>query len=90
MNGHKHFLRGVKQGLGTVLDLLVGDAVGNEWVEQIARRREGLRDLIQMRTGKSPSAGTPPEGDVEQFQGEEWLYSEVLSHMESQVGDRDD
>ena len=90
MNGHKHFLRGAKRGLGTVPDLLVGDSVSNEWVEKIARRRDGLRDMIQMRTGKAPSAGTPPAGDVEQFQGEDWLYSEVSSHMESKVGDRND
>ncbi|MDE2805356.1 MAG: hypothetical protein OXN18_09460 [Gemmatimonadota bacterium] len=70
MNKQQHFLRGVKRGLGTVLDLLAGDRVRNEWVEQIARQRDGLRDLIQMRTGKTPSAGTPPEGDVEQFRGE--------------------
>ena len=79
------FCGGAKRGLDTVLELLAGDGVDSEWVQEIARRRDGLQDLIQMRTGKPPSAGTAPEGDVEQFQGEEWLYTEVLRHLESKV-----
>ena len=85
MNEKALFLQGAMRGLAQVIALVISAGHTDEWVKKPQSGETGRGELTTMRTTEAPSAGLPPEGDVEQFRGEEWAYAAILDSFEERV-----
>lgn len=80
------FLRGIMMALGKVLAIVERREEPDEWTEGINMLATEKTNLIDMRTRQPPAAGPDPEGDVDQFRGEVWLYTLALNSISEMTG----
>lgn len=80
------FLQGVMMALGKVLAVVERYQGPDEWTEAINGLATEKSNLIDMRTHQPPAAGPYPEGDVDQFRGEVWLYTLALNSISEMPG----